>query len=144
MPSEGVMLPRIAVDCRVSFAGECRFDLSLRRLGNELVFLGQMHQQRRIKPFDLAQIFLSIAAVINDRGVEAIANGGQEGHQSTEARVHDGNLTTAARELGHGVDGILYVPGAGVSVISLVEAKAVLPIGLGGNTEVDARLLTPE
>jgi hypothetical protein len=26
MPSEGVMLPRIAVDCCVSFAGECRFD----------------------------------------------------------------------------------------------------------------------
>jgi len=28
MPSEGVMLTRIAVDCRVRFGGSCRFDLS--------------------------------------------------------------------------------------------------------------------
>src|SRR5256884_4078719 len=59
MPSEGVMLTRIAIDCRVWFAGKCLLDLSLRRLGNELVLLGQVHQQRRIKTVDHAQIFLS-------------------------------------------------------------------------------------
>src|SRR5258708_36781685 len=59
MPSEGVTLTRIAVHCRVWFPGKCRLDLSLCRLGNELVLLGQMHQQRRIKAFDLAQRFLS-------------------------------------------------------------------------------------
>ena len=100
--------------------------------------------KRRIKPFDLSQILLSVAAVINDRGVHAIANGGQEGHQTTEAIAHDGNLTVAIRELRHGVGGILNVLGARVSVISLIEAKAVLPVGLGGNAEVDPRLLPPE
>ena len=94
-----MMLTRIAVDCRVWFAGKCRFDLSLRRLGNELVLLGQMHQQRRIKPIDLAQIFLSVAAVIGDRGVDAVAHGRQEGHQPAEAIAEDGNLAGALREL---------------------------------------------
>src|SRR5271169_5749678 len=120
MPSEGVMLPRIAVDRCVWFAGKCRFDLSLRSLRNEFVFLAQMHQQRRIKPVDLAQIFLSVAAVINDRSVDAEANGRQEGHQAAEAKTQDGNPASAARELGHAVDGNLDVPGAGVSVIRLI------------------------
>src|SRR5437879_13472587 len=101
MPSEGVMLTRIAIDCRVWFAGKCLLDLSLRRLGNELVLLGQVHQQRRIKTVDLAQIFLSVTAVISDRGVDAVARSRQEGHQATETKAHDGNLTTAVRELGH-------------------------------------------
>ena len=69
MPSEGVMLTWIAVDCRVWFAGKRRFDLGLRRLGDELVLLGQMHQHGCMKPVDLAQIFLSITAVIDDRSI---------------------------------------------------------------------------
>src|SRR5439155_6786510 len=64
--------------------------------------------------------------------------------QATETKAHDGNLTTAVRELGHRVGGILNVSGAGVPVISLVEAKAVLPVGLGGDTKVDTGLLMPE
>src|SRR5712664_2042739 len=144
MPSEGVMLTRIAIDCRVWFAGKCLLDLSLRRLGNELVLLGQGHQQRRIKTVDLAQIFLSVTAMISDRGVDAVARSRQEGHQATETKAHDGNLPTAVRELGHRVGSILNVSGAGVPVISLVEAKAVLPVGLGGDPKVDTRLLTPE
>src|SRR6202040_1347875 len=82
VPSEGVMLTRIAVDCRVWFASKGRFDLSLRRLGNELVLLGQVHQQRRIKPLDLSQIFFSIAAVISDRGVEAVVSARLSGRPS--------------------------------------------------------------
>jgi hypothetical protein len=67
--SEGVTLARIAVDGGVWPAGKRCLDLSLRRLRNELVLLGQMHQQRRIEPLDLAQIFLCVAPVIGDRGV---------------------------------------------------------------------------
>ena len=69
MPSECVMLTRVAVDCRVRFFGKRRFDLGLRRLGDELVLLGQMHQHGCMKPVDLAQIFLSITAVIDDRSI---------------------------------------------------------------------------
>src|SRR5260370_40746754 len=61
-----------------------------------------------------------------------------------EAKAHDGNLTAAARELGHRIGGVLNVLGTAVSVIRLIEAKTVLPVGLGGDAEVDARLLTPE
>ena len=73
MPREGMILTRIAVDCRVWFPGKCRLNLSLRSLGNELVLLGQVHQQRRIKPIDLSQIFLSVTAVISDRSVDAVS-----------------------------------------------------------------------
>jgi hypothetical protein len=75
MPGEGVILTRIVVDGRVWFAGERRFDLSLRRLGNELVLPGQMHQQRSVEAADLAQILLGVAAVIGDRSVDPVADG---------------------------------------------------------------------
>src|SRR5467141_623503 len=97
MPSEGMMLTRIAVDCRVWFLGKYGLDLSLRRLGNELVLLGQMHQQRRIKPVDLTQIFLSVTTVISDRSIDAVAHGCQESHQRAEAIAKDGNLAGAPR-----------------------------------------------
>ena len=128
------MLTRIAVDCRVWFAGKGRFDLSLRRLGNELVLLGQMHQHGRIKPVDLAQIFLSVTAVISDPGVDVVvAHGCQEDHQCPKAIAEDGNPAVALREVAYFVDGVLDVLGARVSVINSVQTKTVLPVGLGGN-----------
>ena len=61
MASERVTLAGIAVDRRVWFAGECRFDLSLRRLENELVLLSQMHKQGRTKFADLTQIRFGVS-----------------------------------------------------------------------------------
>src|SRR5258708_22394795 len=144
MPGESVMLARIAVDRCVWFFGKRRLDLGLRGLGNELVSLGEMHQHGRMKPIDLSQIFVSVAAVISDRSVDAVAHGCQKDHQRAEAIAVDGNLAGASRQLSHGVDGVLNVPSAGVSVIGLIETKTVLPLRLGGDAEVDARLLTPE
>ena len=82
-----------------------------------------------MKAVDLPQILLSVAAMIGDRGVDAVAHGGQEGHQPAEAIAKDGDLAGALGQLGHSVGGVLDVPGAGVSVIGLIEAKAVLPVG---------------
>jgi len=75
MTSESMMLAGIAVDYRVWLAGKCRLDLSLCWLGNELVLLSQMHQQRRIQPVDLAQVFFGVTAVIDDRSVDGVARG---------------------------------------------------------------------
>src|SRR5260370_5575925 len=144
MSSKGVMLTRIAADRRVRFFGKCRFDLSLRSLRDELVFLGQMHQHGRMKPLDLSQIFLSVTAVISDRSVDAVAHGCQKDHQRAEAIAEERTLAGAPRQLGHGVDSVLSVPGTGVPVIGLIETKAVMPIGLGDDAKVDTRLLTPE
>src|SRR4029077_20617918 len=94
---------------------------------------------------DLSQIFFSIAAVISDCGVDAVAaHGCQEDHQPAEAIAEDGNPAVALREVAYCVEGVLDVLGARVSVIRSVQTKAVLPVGLGGNIEVDARLLPPE
>src|ERR1700730_7598605 len=144
MPREGMILARIAVDRRVWFLSKRRFDLRLRSLGNELVFLGQMHQHGRMKPIDLSQIFLSVTAVICDRSVNVVAHGRQEDHQRAEAIAEDGDPAVALREVAYCVDGVLDVLGTRVSVISSVQTKAVLPVGLGGDAEVDVRLLTPE
>src|SRR5580700_1805878 len=144
MTREGMILTRIAVDGRVWFLSKRRFDLRLRSLGNELVLFGQMHQQRRMKPIDLSQIFLSIGAVIPDCGVDAVvAHGCHEDHQCAEAIAEQRNLAVAFREIAYCVDGVLYVPYARISVISRIEAKAVVPVGLGGDVQVDARLLPP-
>src|ERR1700732_3332302 len=101
MPSEGVMLPRIAVNCCVWFPGKCRLDLSLRRLGNELIFFSQMHQQRGMKAVEFAQIFLGVTAVIGDCSVGAVAHGRQEGHQAAEAVAEDRNLTAATGQFSY-------------------------------------------
>src|SRR5260370_30439946 len=144
MPREGVTLTRIAVDRCVRFLSKCRFDLRLCSLGNELILLGYMHEKGRMKPIDLSQIFHSIGAVIPDRGVDAIvAHGCHEDHQRAKAIAEQGNLTVAFRETACCVKRVLYVPYARISVISRIEAKAVLPVGLGGDVQVDAWLLPP-
>jgi len=53
-------------------------------------------------------------------------------------------LTSTLAKLNRYSNFIRGYAGAGVSVIGLIEAKAVLPVGLGGDAEVDARFLTPE
>jgi hypothetical protein len=40
-------------------------------------------------------------------------------------------------------DGVLDVLYAGISVISRIETKAVLPVSFGGDVQVDVRLLPP-
>src|SRR5579863_3978828 len=104
-----------------------------------------MNENGRMKPIDLSQIFLSISAVIPDRGVDPIvAHGCHEDHKCAEAVAEQGNLAIAFRELAYCVDRVLDVLYSGVSVISRIEAKAVLPVGFGGDVQVDARLLPPE
>ena len=145
MTREGMTLTRIAVDRRVRYLGKCRFNLRLCSLGNELILLGYMHEKGRMKPIDLSQIFLSIGAVIPDRGVDALAaHGCQEDHQRAETIAEEGDLAVTLREDAYCFGGVLDILDAGVSIISLIEAKAVLPVGLGGNAEIDARLLTPK
>src|SRR5271170_7000921 len=144
MTREGMTLTRIAVDRCVRFLSKCRFNLHLRSLGNELILFGDMHEKGRMKPIDLSQIFLGIGAVIPDRGVDAVvAHDCHEDHQRAEAIAEQGNLAVAFRETACGVNGVLYVPYACISVISRIEAKAVLPVGLGGDVQVEARLLPP-
>ncbi len=82
--------------------------------------------------------------MISDRSVDAVAHGCQKGHQGAKAVTEDGDPAGAPWQLGHSADGVFNVPDAGISVIGLIETKAVLPVGLGGHGQVDARLLTPE
>src|SRR5713226_4410985 len=144
MPSEGVMLPRIAVDRRVWLAGKGRLDLSLRRLGNELVLLSQMHKQGRTKIVDLAQVLFGVTAVISDGSIDVAAHGRQERHQGTETIALDGNLARAIRQFGHGVQRVLNISDTSITIIGLIKAKAVLPVSLRRDAEVNVRLLTPE
>src|ERR1700726_2626557 len=99
MPSEGMILTRITVDRGVWFLSKCRFALRLCSRGNELILLGQMHQQRRMNPIGLPQVFVSIAAVIPDGSVDAVvAHSGHEDHQRAEAIAEQGDLAVAFRQ----------------------------------------------
>jgi hypothetical protein len=114
-------------------------------LGNELVLLGQMHQKGRIKPVDLSQIFLSIPAVISDRGVDAVvAHRCQEDHQRTETIAEQGNFAIALRKFANCVYRVLHVGGTSISVVGSIQTKSVLPVSLGGHTKIDPRLLPPK
>jgi hypothetical protein len=104
-----------------------------------------MHQKWRAKPIDLSQVFFGIAAVISDRGVHArIAYSCKEDHQRAETVAKECDLAVAFLEVAYCVDGVLHVRRARISVISSLQTKAVRPVGIGGNTEIDARLLPPE
>src|SRR5271168_1953707 len=103
-----------------------------------------MHKDRRMKPIDLSQIFVGIGAVIPDRGVDAVVTHGcHEDHQRAEAIAEQGNLAVAFRQVAYRVYGVLDVLYAGISVVSRIEAKAVVPVSFRGDVQVDARLLPP-
>jgi hypothetical protein len=102
-----------------------------------------MHKRRRVEAADFAEIFLGVAAVIGDRGVDPLVTRcRQERHKRSEAIAKDGNFPDALRKPGDSINRVLDVPDAGVPVILLI--KPVLPVGVGGYVEVDLRLLTPE
>src|SRR5260370_19179692 len=145
MARKGVTLTRIAVDRCVRFLSKCRFNLRLCSLGNELILLGYVHEKGRVQPIGLSQIFLSIGAVIPDRGVDAVvAHGCHEDHQRAEAITEDGNLAVALREVAYCVDRVLDVLCSRVSVISSVQTTSVLPVSLRAHVTVNSRLLPPE
>src|SRR5271167_3620652 len=122
MPREGMILTRIAVDCRARFFSKCRFDVSLRSLGNELVLFGQMHQKGCVKPAHLSQIFVSVPAVIRDSAIYTlVARGSQEDHQCAETITQKGNFAIALLEVAYCADRVLYVLCARIPVISSVE-----------------------
>src|SRR5580698_349594 len=103
-----------------------------------------MHKQGRMKILDLTQVFLGVTAMIGDGGIDLTAYGCKERHQGAEAVPLDGNLARTFGQFGHSVQGVFNISDAGVTIISLIKAKAVLPVGLRRNVKINARLLTPE
>src|ERR1700678_312451 len=98
MPRERMILARITVNCRVRFRSKRRLDFSLGRLRNELVLLGQMHQQWRTEPIDFSQIFFGVTPVIRHGSIHAGATRGKVRHKSTETISEDSNLSGAFRQ----------------------------------------------
>src|ERR1700719_2364427 len=108
MAGESMALPRIAVHRGIRLLSKSRPNLRLCSFGYELVLLGQMHENGRVKPIDLSQVFVSIGAVIPDGSVDAVvAHGCHEDHQRAEAIAEQRNLAVAFREIAYCVDGVL-------------------------------------
>jgi len=84
-----------------------------------------------VEAVDLAQILLSVTTMIGDPGIDdGVAHGRQERHQRPEAVAKYGNVPGALGHLHHSFSGVPDILGAGVSVVGLIEAKAVLPVCL--------------
>src|SRR5271154_5573231 len=82
MARERMTLPRIAVHRRIWLLSKCRPNRRLCSFGDELILLGEMHENGRMKTIDLSQVFVSIGAVIPDRGVDTVvAQSCHEDHQ---------------------------------------------------------------
>src|SRR5258706_14958895 len=84
MPSEGVMLTRIAVDSRVCFSCQGRFDLGLRRLRDKLVLLGQVHEQPGLEFANLRQVFFPLAAMVSNRSGDFRTGGCEKEHSAVQ------------------------------------------------------------
>ena len=98
----------------------------------------------RTKIVDFAQVFFRVGAVIGDGGMDTVAHGRQKRHRAAETIALDGDLAFAVRKLGRSVQRVLDVADAGVTIIGLIKAKAVLPVRLRVDAKVNARLLSPE
>src|SRR5580698_4862925 len=72
MTGECMTLPRIAVHRRIRLLSKRRPNHRLRSFGDELILLGQMHENGRMKPIDLSQIFIGIGAVIPGCATETL------------------------------------------------------------------------
>src|ERR1700690_1690154 len=72
MTRKGMTLPRIAVHRGIRLLSKRRPNLRLCCFRDELVLLGQVHENGRVKPIDLSQVFISIGAVIPDGSVDAV------------------------------------------------------------------------
>src|ERR1700733_6697971 len=83
------------------------------------------------------------ANLLNHTNVTAVNTVLSSSAIGSEAIAEQGNLAVAFLEIVYCIDSVFDVPDAGVSVVSLIEAKAVVPVGLGGDVQVDARLLPP-
>src|ERR1700722_19140757 len=93
------MLTRIAINGRVRFSCQGRFDLSLRGFRDEFVLFAEVHQQGGVQPANLAEVFFRVAPMISNSGVDLIARGCDEGHQCTEAVPLQGNLSSRLWQL---------------------------------------------
>ena len=68
--------------------------------------------------------------MIGDGGIDVAANGRQERHQGAKAVALDGNLARTVWHLDHGVQSVLNIFQARVTIVRLIEAKAMLPVSL--------------
>ena len=73
----------------------------LRRLGHELVFLGDVQQQRLGQFFGLGREALDADAIVADAGVDVGAGRGEEGQQAAEAEADRAHLAGAAGVAAH-------------------------------------------
>src|SRR5260370_41316694 len=103
-----------------------------------------MHKQGRTKIVDLSQVLFGVSAVIGDGGIDVAAHGRQERHQGAKAVALDGNPARALRQFSHSVQGVVNISDASVTIIRWITAKAVLPVSLRRDAEVNARPLTPQ
>jgi hypothetical protein len=62
-----VTLAWVTVNRRIRISGERRLDRGLGGLRHELIFLGQMQQQRRVQTVNLAEILFRVATIVGTR-----------------------------------------------------------------------------
>lgn len=80
---------------------------------------------------------------MDDGRIGPIADGGQETHQPAKAIAEDSNLACAAAQLGHNACRILLRLWRWRLGRRLIDAEAVLPVGLGSDAEVDPSHTSP-
>jgi hypothetical protein len=80
--------------------------------------------------------------MIGNGGIDLIAGGRDEGHQSTEAVPLQRDLSSRFWQLNRGA--LHDVFGARIAIIRRVQSQTVLPVSFRPYVKIDARLLPPE
>jgi len=97
-----------------------------------------------LRPVRLLKILFGVAAVVDHSGVDLVS-GRLSGKVISPPRqiAKDSDLAGAVGNFGRSRGSVFDIPRARVPIVSLVQAQAVLPVGLRlniGSTPISARL----
>src|SRR5580700_1510132 len=116
MPSECMTLARIAVNSRGFLSREGRSDLGLRLLRDKLVLFAEVHEQRGLQSVNFGEVFLRIAAMISNGGVNFVAGGRKKYHQGTKTKSKQSNSSTRFLKFNGSADRFHDVPHTRIAI----------------------------
>ena len=109
-------LARIAVNSRICLSREGCFDLGLSLLRDKLVLLAEVHEQRGLQSVNFGEVFLRIAAMISNGGVDFVAGGRKKYHQGTKTKSKQSNSSTRFFQLNGSADCFHDIPRTRISI----------------------------
>src|SRR5262249_5366006 len=116
----------------------------LRRRGDVLVVLAEVHEEWRPDSRCFFDIVLRTAAVVGDGRIGCVTRRGKVCHESSQAIPHNADFAGRRRLRASDREASSDIGDTYVSIEGVVESEAPLPLSVGLIRKIDAGLKSPE